>query len=198
MKNLESINLDCRSKWKECVLIESIISLTKLFVANLIIWMPPRLHDFFLFGLFSQKCFRGDRGRPQRGGKGLPPPWDRIKYSLSTLTSGPDPLKAVAQPGSIRAGVRALPDYPLHETTQAILTPLWLRTGNLYMAEIFFPQYWSISLTKLQNFIFIFFMPSKLQEPKVRLFRHSLTHSLTHQNSRVLSLILKCWNSACW
>ena len=31
---------------------------------------------------------------------------------------------SVPQPSSIRAGVRALSDYPLHETTQAILTPL--------------------------------------------------------------------------
>ena len=31
---------------------------------------------------------------------------------------------ALPQPSSIRAGVRALPDYTLHETAQAILTPL--------------------------------------------------------------------------
>ena len=41
-----------------------------------------------------------------------------------------------AQPSSIQAGLRAMPDYPLHETTRAILTPLYLRTGN--MADIFF------------------------------------------------------------
>ena len=31
---------------------------------------------------------------------------------------------AVPQQSSIRAGVRALPDFPSHETIQAILTPL--------------------------------------------------------------------------
>ena len=31
---------------------------------------------------------------------------------------------AVPQPSTIRAGVRPLPDYSLHETNQAILTPV--------------------------------------------------------------------------
>ena len=79
------------------------------------------------------------------------------------------------------------------------LKPFW-RLCNLVPLHgwNFFLQYWSISISKLQNFIFIFFILPKLQDAKDRLFRHSLTDWLTSQNSRILPLILECWNLACW
>ena len=77
---------------------------------------------------------------------------------------------AVPQSSSIRAGgVHCQTTlYTLQEATRASVT-----SGNIYMADFFF------NYGKLPNFKFLTLIPSKLEEAKDRLFRHSLTDWLT-------------------